>query len=442
MRYIVYLLAGICVLVGAPAYALNTIRDAETEALIREISDPLFDAAGLPKQNIRIILVNDNALNAFVAGGQNIFLNTGIVTWSNDPAVLAGVIAHETGHIVGGHLARFAEDADQYTTGAILSMLLGAASIAAGSPAAGQAIMVGGQHAMQRGILSYTRTHENSADQAAIDFMRKAGYPMDGLYKLFSELERRSLSAQGTSRDPYAQTHPLSRERMDVLKNYIQNEQPKNLAMKKSINTHYARVVAKVQGFLGDLEYVKNTYKGDTIPDLIARAVIAHRMSKKVEAFALMDQLLMKEPQNPYFFELKGQIAYENGDIDTAISAYRSSLHFLPEQPLLMQGLADSLLAKNARQENAEAAKLLEQVVKAEPTQRMAWRQLATAYGREGQLGRSYLALAEESALSENSEEAQRFLKLARQHGPNDSIMMLRIEDLESVLKSKKKKDG
>ncbi len=85
------------------------IRDAEIEEFLRDVTIPIAKAADLNYNNIKIFIIKDSNINAFVSGGQNIFINTGLITKFKKPGAIIGVIAHEIGHIKAGHLARHEE---------------------------------------------------------------------------------------------------------------------------------------------------------------------------------------------------------------------------------------------------------------------------------------------------------------------------------------------
>ena len=112
------------------------LRDTEIEQLLRDYTRPILRAAGLEKQNIQMVIINESVFNAFVADGRRIFVNYGAMMQSETPNQIIGVLAHETGHLAGGHLAKLREQLAQAQTQMIIAMLLGAGAMVAGARAA------------------------------------------------------------------------------------------------------------------------------------------------------------------------------------------------------------------------------------------------------------------------------------------------------------------
>lgn len=425
----------LCMAVTAKAGegGMSLIRDAESEALIREIARPIFLEAGLVPENIHLYIMNSPELNAFVAGGQNMFLSTGILTWSNDPYVVAGVMAHESGHIAGGHLVRTKEDLSGMNIGTIMSYVLGAATIAAGSPEAGAAILSGGSHIAESMALSYSREKEQAADQVAANVMTKLGLSLEGLVKLLQELNSQQ-HRQFEDVNPYAQTHPPSAERIQFLQNvmtqaHLQAEAPKEL------RERYARMVAKINAFIGNPEEVKRHFlPTDTSdPAILTRAVLAHRAGDVKTAIAEMDKLLVEHPDDGFLYELKGQILYEQGMIQDSIAAYERAVALQPKEPLIQLGLGVAYLSRG---EYLKAINTLKTVTQAEKEDSIAWRQLGIAYGKAGDMVHSYVALAEEAMVRHNKKDAKRFIALAKPLVEKDTSAALRLGDMERELKA------
>ena len=414
--------------------SISLIRDAESEALIREIARPIFLQAGLVPESIHIYLINSPVLNAFVAGGQNMFLHTGLVTWSEDPYVVAGVIAHESGHIAGGHLVRSSQDLGGLGIGALASYVLGAATMVAGAPDAGAAIIAGGTHVAQSMELSYSRAKEQAADQAAVNFLGRLHISTEGLVKLLEELN--SQQHQQFERvNPYAQTHPLSIDRIQFLRAASSNG---NAIAPKELQERYSRMVAKIIAFIDDPEQVKRRYPDmdHSIPAQIARAILAHRSGDVVTAVAGMDELIAANPKDGYLYELKGQILFEQGKIKDSIKAYQKAVELLPKEPLIRMGLGVAYLSDNNYKQSIEE---LKQVVREEKDDSLSWRQLGIAYGKAGDMAHSNLALAEEAMVRHDLKDAKRFIALAKPLSKQDSTIALRLGDMEQEIKQWKK---
>lgn len=418
--------------IPAQARGISLIRDAESESLLREIANPILLEAGLVPQNTDIYIVNSPVLNAFVAGGQNIFLHTGLITWSDDPNVIAGVIAHETGHIAGGHLVRRNEDLENTSIGAIASVILGAATIAAGAGDAGSAIITGGGHISQSAALNYSRTKEESADQAAVRYMDKLGISLEGLIKLLEELNSQQRR-QFEDINPYAMTHPLSSERIQFLRKAMANSKVFNQPAPQELQEKYARVVAKIIAFIEPPEQARRRYLNSdkSIPAQIARAVLAHRAGDGAGAVAMIDTLLTKESDNGFLHELKGQFLFESGKIKPAIESYARAAELLPNEPLIAFGLGSAYLAG----EQTDAAIVaFKKSTRLEKKNSIVWRQLGIAYGKQNKKLESYAALAEESVLRRDKPTAERFIALAKPLANQDGATLLRLQDMEQEI--------
>ncbi len=397
-----YRLLLVTILVVIPQFAwaqkksISLVRDAETEYIIGTYAAPLFKAAGLDPAAVRIHLVRDSSLNAFVAGGQRIFINTGLIMRSESPNQLTGVIAHETGHIMGGHLARTHDALAKASTSTILSMLLGAVAIASGSGDAGAAIITGGQHITQRQFLNYTRTQESAADQAAVSLLEATKRSGNGLIEFLSVLADQEALLVGRQ-DPYVRTHPISRERIAQLENRVATTEYGNQTDNAREMAIHQRMVAKLHAFLEPPNRILRKYPAtDTsLPARYARAIAHYRIPELDTALAEIGELLADYPDDPFFHELHGQILYENGRIAASVAPYRRAVGVLPNSPLLLTALATSLIATEVPANNLEAIELLEQALRRDPDQGGAWHQLAIAYGRAGELGLSALASAE-----------------------------------------------
>lgn len=379
---------------GARAQAL--VRDAEIEHIIRGYAEPIFKAASLDPKAVRIFLVQDRDFNAFVAGGQNLFINTGLIETLDRPRELIGVIAHETGHIAGGHLARSSDAMANAAVPMIAGMLLGIAAAAAGAPDAGAAMIAGGQEMALRSYLKYSRTQESSADQAAITFLNATHQSSRGLIETFKRFENQEFMSE-QRQDPFLQSHPLSQDRMAALQDrvdaspYVDAEEP------DSQKQSFARMKAKLIGFLEPQYVVARRYpKSDTgVPAHYARAIAAYRIPDLPTALGEVDTLIKTEPNNPYFYELKGQILFENGRTADAVPVYQQAVRFAPKEPLIKTSLAQAMIATGDHALNKSALKTLEDALRQDPDNPLGWHQIAIAYARDGQIGMADLATAE-----------------------------------------------
>ncbi|MEQ8344944.1 MAG: M48 family metalloprotease [Sneathiellaceae bacterium] len=440
MRYAVNLLMVAClaaalVLPASEARSVSLIRDAEIEWTIRDWSEPIFRAAGLQPEAITVHLVNDRSLNAFVAAGQRIFINTGLLQKVRTPNELIGVIAHETGHIAGGHLARFHDATKNATATSILGMVLGAAAMIAGAPQAAGAAVLGSQQIAQRSFLQFTRTQESSADQAAVSYLQATGQSARGLVDFLGVLgdQEALLSSR---QDPYVRTHPLSRERISALQNRVAREsapRPDSAADELRLEL----IHAKLDGYLGSLTTTLRTWpESDTsVPARYARAFAYYRAADIGRALPLIDGLIAEQPDYPFFYELKGQILLESGKVEESIEPLRKSVRLAPQESLLMVTLAQSLLATENPAHLAEAEKVLQESLRLDQDSPSAWRQLAIAQGRLGHLGLSALANAEYLFRIGDYRDAYGQAQRAARMIPAGAPGQLRATDIESEAK-------
>ncbi len=401
------------VLLAAPvrAQSLQLIRDAEIEATVSALARPIFESAGISPSGVDIYLVRDDRLNAFVAGGQNLFLYTGLLMRAETPEQLAGVVAHEAGHISGGHLVRTAEAAENAAIEQILGMVLGAAAAAAGAPQVGGAIAMGGQGMAQQSMLRYSRAQEQAADQAAVTYLDRTGIGAEGLREFFEILDQKRMLS-GAAPTPYLQTHPLTRDRITFVARHVDAAAARGAS--DEMRERHDRMVAKLQGFLEPPGRVRDELaERDDVAGRYGHAIATYRLGDVEGALRDLAELIRLEPENPYFRELEGQIRFETGDVEAAVDPYRAAVRLAPDEPLLKLGLARALLESGAPEGAVDS---LEAVVRAEPRNAFAWRTLGIARGRTGDLGASNLALAEAAVLRRRLDDAGLYLARAEEH--------------------------
>ncbi|MCB1885024.1 MAG: M48 family metalloprotease, partial [Geminicoccaceae bacterium] len=366
----------------------------------------------------------------FVAGGQNLFLHTGLIVAAKTPERLAGTIAHETGHIAGGHLSRTGQAGEAAAAEAMLGALLGAAAAFAGAPQLGTAIIAGGATVAQRGILKFTRGQEQSADQAGVTYMARIGLPPTGLREMFETLQRQNLRISDAGSE-FLQTHPLTSNRFAFLEHADAVSPLHGKSFPPAMRVAYDRVVAKLDGFLDEPERVLREHAGDAFADRYARAVARFRRGEVDEALGLVRGLEAEAPGDPWVLELEGQIRFESGQVKAAIAPYRAADGAAPGEALLQLGLARALMeGDGSAPALEEAATLLRRATDREPRNPGLWRFLGIALGRLGREGEASLALAETAVLAGEREDA--FLHLARAErliGPSDPAW-LRLQDL------------
>lgn len=419
----------------AAAGGQSLIRDAEIEHIIYRIAAPLFEAAGLDANAVRVHIVNDPTLNAFVAGGQRIFINTGLLLEVEDIGEIAGVVAHETGHISGGHLARTHDAMRNASATSILAMTLGAATVLGGQGEAGTAIILGGQQAATGSFLSYSRAQESSADQAAVEILSAAGETAEGLYTFLDRIWRREALA-GSPQDPYLRTHPPTQDRLRFLRDRIARSDVPSSASASA--PALGRMQAKIHGFLEPPDKTLRRYPESdrSVPARYARAAAYHRLGRLEQALAEADALIARDPNDPFFNELKGQILFESGKVREAVALHRTAVDLLPESPLLRIGLAQAQIETNDGSLLSAAIEHLEEAIRRDRHAPLAWRQLAIALGRNGDIGLSSLASAEYNLLIGRPRDAARFAAKAERLLPEGSPGHLRSRDLMETTKA------
>jgi len=414
------------------ARSIGLIRDAEIEATLRTYTAPILEAAGLGADSVRIYIVNDDQLNAFVAGGMNLFLNTGLIMRSEDPSQLIGVIAHEVGHIAGGHLTRIPVAQRKAAAEMILATVLGAATAVVGAPALGTAIMAGGSSYAQEGLMRFSRSQEQAADQAALTYLDRAGISSGGLAEFFGILENQNVLAVSRS-NPYAQSHPLTRERIQFVEQHAAAR--RDLTPPPGWAAAHAMMVAKLRAFLQEPREVLRSYQhDDSLAGRYARTIAHYREPDLRQALAEIDALIAEHPGNPYFHELKGQMLFENGQIEAAIAPYREAVRLAKDSALLRMGLAQALIESGDPVALTEAAQQLEDALQREPTNAGAWRLLGIAQGRDGHEGLSDLAFAEYALLIGKRDDARLYARRAEDKIAANDPAWLRLQDILRVL--------
>ena len=421
-----------------PAAAQSILRDAETEVLLRDISRPLIEAANLRPEDVQIVLIHNRDINAFVAGGQIVYLHSGLITSAANANEVQGVIAHELGHVTGGHIIRMDEGIRQATGIMILSLLLGAAAMAAGAGEAGAGIMAAGQQAALGRFLAFSRTQESSADQAGASFLSRAGISGRGSLAFFERLQNLEFRLNIPQEDSYARTHPLHRERLAALENVYQTDPAWDRATDPALEERFQRVRAKLAGYVDDPRQVLNRYPESdrTIPARYARAFAYHRAAYPDRAMAEVESLLRDRPADPYFLELKGQVLLESGRPREALDALREAVARAPDQPLIAALFGHALIATEDAAHFAEAKRVLRVAVQRDNNNPFAWYQLGIVYDREGDQPRAALATAERYNLQGQPQLALPNAEQAMMGIPVGTPDWLRAQDIAMVSRS------
>jgi predicted Zn-dependent protease len=414
--------------------AAGLIRDAEIERTLKGMAGPIFQAAGYPPNGIDLYIINDRSLNAFVANGNNMFLHTGLLQTLETPEELLAVIAHETGHIAGGHQARRQINIRNARGPALLGVLVGIAAGVAGGGGAGTAVLAGSQSVIQRTLLRYNRGEESAADQAALDYLARARVDPIGLLKLLGRFRGQEVFNLGNV-DPFVQTHPLSAERMQLVERRVAEAAEREFPADPERDYWHGRMRAKLIGFLDSPERVLDRLEGEAETEevLYSKAVALYRLPAMSEAIAATDRLIALRPNDPFYIELKGQILFETGYADQAVPLYRQAVRLAPGEPLLEAGLGRALLSLNRPEADAEALEVLQNARRRDLGDAAALRALATAYSRAGDQGMAALATAERYALTGRIKDAMLHARRAAAALPEGSPGWLRAQDILSL---------
>jgi predicted Zn-dependent protease len=409
------------------------LRDTEIEADIRTMAAPIWRVAGLDPNGVGIYIVGDNAINSFVAGGQAIFINSGLIERAQAPNMLIGVIAHETGHIAGGHILRSLEEIKNASIETIIASVIAlGASVAGGSGAPMVAAAVAGQ----RAYMSFSVAQEATADHAAMSYLDRSGQSSRGLLKFF-ELLQADEPLTGDPTDPWARTHPLTSTRIDYVRHHVEESRFSDVPDPPEFVALFKRVQVKLHAFVDDPSATLRAYPdSDQSPDArYARAIAYYRIPRLDKALPAIDGLIHDFPANPYYEELKGQMLFENGRIREAIAPYETAVKLASQAALLRISLAQVYIESGDAALNKRAIAYLNDAAQAEGREGTLWRLLATAYGRDNQFGMAALALAEEALADAKKKEAVQQAQRAKQLLPRGTASYARAEEIQREAK-------
>ena len=424
-------------LAQSPSGRLALIRDAEIEHTIRAYSAPIFQAAGMSAAKIQVHLVNDNRVNAFVAGGRYIFVNTGLLTRAEHAGQVIGVIAHETGHIAGGHLVRLQRELQDAQIKQIIATILAAgAGIAtrnAGVAVAGVGL---GARLTEGTFYRFARTQEAAADAFGLAMLDRMGISARGLFEFLQILgEQEMLYPQ---RDPYLRSHPITRERADDVRQHMARSPHTDKPLPKSFEAMHIRMRAKLVGFLLPPEQAIGRYRGKegTLEARYALAVAYHQNARLDRALQFIDGLIKESPNDAYFHELRGQILFESGaaHVRDAIAAYERAVKLAPNEALIRVGLAQAQLETGDPRLEQAALANLKIAMRNDDTYPLAWRLLAVAYGKAGDIGNSALANAEYAYLVQDMQQLRASVAIAERNLKAGTPSWLRLQDIKSQI--------
>ena len=397
------------------AFSQSLLRDTEIEETMIDYTKPILLAAGLSPSSVDLYLVNDPSLNAFVTRGQNIFLHSGIILQSDTPNQLKGVIAHEAGHIAGGHIVR-SDYGNRSAYGAMLIAAgIGIAAILAGEAEAGAMVLGGSQQFGQLEALAYSRTNESAADQYAAQYMEATKQSGQGLIDFFDRFRAQEVLSNAR-RYPYFRGHPLSSDRIDALREVVDESEYTDVRDTEEEQNRLEMAKAKLRGFLEGPQVVFSKYppSDQSQPARYARSVAHFKAADLKNALKEIDSLILENNKNPYFFELKAQILYESGQGQASLKPARKALELKPNAPLLKLALAQSLLEEDDESSTFEAIELLKSALNTERENSYAWYTLSRAYGEVGMKAEAKYATAEQAYAIGDLARASSFAKRAQ----------------------------
>ncbi|WP_336967980.1 M48 family metalloprotease [Sphingobium aromaticiconvertens] len=421
-------------LAARPALAQQILRDAETEAFMADMSGPLVKAAGMDPRNVQVLVINDPEINAFVAGGQYVWVHSGLIAQADNVNQIQGVVAHELGHIEGGHIIRSGEGMKAATGITLLSLLVGAAAIAAGGAEAGMGIMGLGQQAAMGKYLAFSRAQESSADLAGARYLSAAGISGKGSMEFFKKLQNQEYRLAIPQDDSYGRTHPLSGERINVLREVYTVDPAWEKPVDPVLEARFERIKAKLVGFVSEPQQtlIKYPESDKSIPAHYARAYAWHKSAYPQKALDEVEALLAAAPHDPYFLELKGQVLLESGRPQQAIAPLREAVAET-NQPLIAVLLGHALIATEEDANFAEAETVLRNAVARDRENPFAWYQLGVVYERRGDIPRAALASAERYAMIGQDQMALRSADAAMQGLKAGTVDYLRAQDIAMV---------
>jgi predicted Zn-dependent protease len=426
-------LAAACALAVQPVAAQSVLRDAETEALLHDMASPLIAVSGLDPKNVNIVLVNDSSVNAFVAGGQAVYVNSGLINMAESAAEVQGVIAHELGHITGGHA--IGNGGAKAASGiSLLSLLLGAAAAAAGGGEAAMGVIMAGQQAALGKYLAFSRAQEATADAAGAQFLSKAGISGRGSISFFKKLSNQEYRYGYTASEDNAfySSHPVTADRIATLQDTYEQDPAWIRPNDPALEARFARAKAKLFGYLAVPKDTFATYPAymTSVPARYARAYAFHKDARLDKAMAEADALLSQAPADPYFLELKGQILLESGKPEEALGPLRRATDLSGNQPLIATTFGHALIASEDPKNFAEAERILKVAVARDRENPFAWYQLGVVYAANGDLPRARLASAEQQVMELRMPEALNSAEAAESALPKGSADWLRAQDI------------
>ncbi len=434
--FLAYLFAFLasCAWAFQPVAAQSILRDAETEQLLRDMAYPLIEASELEPENVDIVLINDTSINAFVAGGQIVYVHAGLINAADTANEVQGVLAHELGHITAGHVVRFEERTRSAQGITILSLLLGVGAALAGAGDAALGAIMAGQQAALGSFLAFNRNQEAATDLAGARYLSGAGISGRGMISFFEKLRNFEIRRGYSQADEaaYGRTHPLSGDRIATLRGVLEKDPAWATPDDPDLQARFERVQAKLYGYLAEPQRTLNLYpESDTSdPARYARAYAFHKDAQMAKAIAEADALLATDPDNPYYLELKGQVLLESGNPQEALAPLRRATELTLNEPLIASMFGHALIATEDNTNFPEAERVLRAAVARDRFNPFAWYQLGVVYAERGDLPRARLASAEQQVMARRYPEALRSAQAAEAGLPRGTPDWIRAQDI------------
>jgi len=428
MKKILYFL--FCCIFATGGHSATLINDTEIERKITEIITPVAQAANIPKERLKIYIVRDDDFNAFVRGGEDIFIYTGLLKQIKSPNALRAVVAHELGHTIGGHIVQMADRQRAEMMRTLIVQALGVGlMVAGGNPSAGMGVVAGSAGIAQQSMLSFSRDEERVADDFAVDLMVAANENPNGLIDVFEQM-RDMTEAFETRVNPNRINHPLTSERLNNTKTKIKNLKKipvKSATMIAKENSEYDILRAKLVGYLDNDKNVltRYPYKDKSDAAIYARAIANMRGGNLDVAKVGTQTLIKRNPGTPYFYELLGDIEFQYGHYDDSVNAYEKALSLIENAPQIETALALVLSERSYENDKTRARELCKHAILIEPSPLAYW-----ILARVTDEGESDWAMAEFYKMNGDDKNAKKYAKMAQKKSKRDSPEYIKSGDI------------
>ena len=432
-RLFAFLIIFFCILHNS--FAFEIIRDEELEKLTKELTDELLKNTNLNVEDINFYFVNNREINAFVTGGKNIFINTGLITHADDYREYQAVIAHELSHIIGGHIFNTSAELQNLSNKALPVYLLGIIGIFAGSADTAITSIMLGQASVQDGFTYYSRNQEASADQAAINLMCSNNIDASYLTGFLDKLDRKTLDRL-SNENYYRSTHPPLDSRKEWINISLKNkkcEYENNQFLQEKFNLLKSKLIA----FTYSKKEVKAIYNGENNEDLYANAIISYLNGNHSDSLEILNILINREPSNPYFRELLGEIYFAKADLNNAIKNQSIAQELINEpSDLYFMMIGSYLIALEDQVSMNDGIENLKKSIFINPKNTYSWYLLARAYADTDNLPLANYATAERYYLIGERRLALEFAQKSINSIEKNSPEWYRANDLMSIISS------